>query len=73
MRFEKMDCGNITVAVVSDDNQVITNVDSALDLLMSAKYEAGTEYLVVDKKAVAEDFFFVATKEEAIEKIRENM
>lgn len=61
MRFEKMDCGNITVAVVSGDNQVITDVDSALDLLMSAKYEAGTEYLVVDKKAVAEDFFVLSS------------
>ena len=61
MRFEKMDCGNITIAVVSDDNQVITDVDSALDLLMSAKYDAGTKYIVVDKKSVIEDFFVLSS------------
>lgn len=27
----------------------------------SAKYEAGTEYLVVDKKAVTEDFFILSS------------
>lgn len=61
MRLEKMDCGNGSIAVVSSDNVVITDVDSALDLLMSAKYEAGTEYLVVDKKAVTEDFFILSS------------
>lgn len=61
MRLEKIDCGSGTIAVVSSDDIVITNVDSALDLLMSAKYEAGTEYLVVDKKAVTEDFFVLSS------------
>lgn len=61
MRLEKIDCGSGTIAVVSSDDIVITNVDSALDLLMSAKYEAGTEYLVVDKKAVTEDFFVMSS------------
>lgn len=65
MRFEKIDCGSVSIAVVlndnSSDNKVIADVDSALDLLMSAKYEAGTEYLVVDKKAVTEDFFVLSS------------
>lgn len=58
MRLEKIDCGSRTVAAVSSDDIVITDADSALDLLMSAKYDAVTEYLVVDKKAVTEDFLF---------------
>lgn len=61
MRLEKIDCGSGTVAAVSSDDIVITDVDSALDLLMSAKYDAGTEYLVVDKKAVTEDFFVLSS------------
>lgn len=68
LESERLPCYNTssvtdggTIAVVSSDNQVITDVDSALDLLMSAKYEAGTEYLVVDKKAVAEDFFVLSS------------
>ena len=61
MKFEKIDCGNEVVAVVSSDSKVITDVNSALDLLMSAKYEAGTKYIVVDKKLVIEDFFVLSS------------
>lgn len=61
MKFEKIDCENGVVAVVSSDNKVITDVDSALDLLMSAKYEAGTKYIVVDKKSIIEDFFILSS------------
>ena len=41
--------------------QAKTDVDSALDLLMSAKYEAGAERIVVDKKLIAEDFFVLSS------------
>lgn len=61
MKFEKIDCGNKVVAVVSSGSKVITDVNSALDLLMSAKYEAGTKYIVVDKKLVIEDFFILSS------------
>lgn len=61
MKFEKIDCGNKVVAVVSSDSKVITDVNSALDLLMSAKYEAGTKYIVVDKRLVIEDFFILSS------------
>jgi hypothetical protein len=61
MKFEKIDCGSGTVAAVSSDNMVITDVASALDLLMSAKYEAGTKYVVVDKKSIIEDFFILSS------------
>ncbi|MCI8805776.1 MAG: DUF4180 domain-containing protein [Clostridiales bacterium] len=60
MKFEKIDSGNRIVAVVSSENKVITDVNSALDLLMSAKYGAGTKYIVVDKKLVIEDFFVLS-------------
>lgn len=61
MEFEKINCGGGTVALVSSDKQVITHVDSALDLLMSAQYEAGTKYIVVGKKLITEDFFILST------------
>ena len=60
MKFEKIDSGNRIVAVVSSENKVITDVNPALDLLMSAKYGAGTKYIVVDKKLVIEDFFVLS-------------
>lgn len=61
MKFEKIDCDGGIIAVVSSDSKVITDVDSALDLLMSAKYDAGTKYIVVDKKLIIEDFFVLSS------------
>ena len=61
MKFEKIDCSGGIIAVVSSDSKVITDVDSALDLLMSAKYDAGTKYIVVDKKLIIEDFFVLSS------------
>ena len=61
MKFEKITHSNEIVAVVSSENKVLTDVDSALDLLMSAKYEAGAECIVVDKKLIAEDFFVLSS------------
>lgn len=61
MKFEKIVCGGGIIAVVSSDSKVITDVDSALDLLMSAKYDAGTKYIVADKKLIIEDFFVLSS------------
>lgn len=61
MRFEKINCNNGTIAVVSSDSKVITDVNSALDLLMSTKYDAGTAYIVLDKKLIVEDFFILSS------------
>lgn len=61
MTFEKINCDKGIIAVLSDNSKLIADVDSALDLLMSAKYEAGTNYIVVDKKQIAEDFFVLSS------------
>ena len=61
MKFEKIDCGGGIAAIVSSDSQVIVDVDSALDLLLSAKYEAGTKYLAGDTKLIPEDFFVLSS------------
>ena len=61
MQFEKIDCGNGIAVSISSDNMIITDVDSALDLLMSAQYEAGTKYIVVDKENIIEDFFILSS------------
>ena len=59
--MKKIDCGNGFAVAVSSDSIIIVDVDSALDLLMSAKYEAGTKYIVVDKKNIIEDFFILSS------------
>ena len=48
-------------AVVESDELVIRDAQSALELLMRAKYEADTSNLVIDKRLIAEDFFALST------------
>lgn len=61
MNFEKIVKNNVTVAKVSSDIPLITDAQSALDILMSAKYEVGTKNIVIDKKLIVEDFFVLST------------
>ena len=50
----------VTCAVIESDAPVITDVGSALDVLMSAKYEAGAGNIVIAKEQVTEDFFILS-------------
>lgn len=61
MKIEKLCEEKGTIALITGSEKVITDVDSALDLLMSVKYETGMGYLVIDKNLVAENFFVLST------------
>lgn len=61
MTIKKIENNNTICALVESNEIVITNVQSALDLLMNAKYDVGTENIVIDKKLVSEDFFILNT------------
>ena len=60
MQLTKIEKNGITCAVVKSNEIVITDAQSALDVLMSAKYDIGTENIVVDKKLITEDFFILS-------------
>ena len=61
MKLETIQRNQIACAVVRSETLVITDTQSALDLLMSAKYEAGTKNIVIDKRLITEDFFVLST------------
>lgn len=61
MTIEKIERNNEVCAVVRSDGKVMTDAQSALDLLMSAKYDAGTKNIVISKKLITEDFFILST------------
>lgn len=61
MELKKTEKNNIVCAVVIADAPVITDAQSALDLLMTARYDVGTKNIVIDKKLVTEDFFILST------------
>lgn len=51
---------NIVCAVIESDTRIIIDAKSALDILMTAKYEAGTKNIVINKELITEDFFILS-------------
>lgn len=60
MNIRKIERNGITCAVVNSERTVITDTQSALDLLMTAKYDIGTKNIVISKKLITEDFFILS-------------
>lgn len=61
MNIEKVEKNDTICAAVRSDEVVITDLQSALDLLMTAKYEVGTKNIVIDKKLIKDDFFILSS------------
>ena len=61
MNIEKVEKNGSICAVVRSGELVITDSQSALDLLMTVKYEAETKNIVIDKKLIIEDFFILSS------------
>ena len=49
------------IAIIDSDQPVITDTASALDLVMSVRYETQTDLVAIRKEAVAESFFILST------------
>ena len=60
MQLTKIEKNGIACAVVNSNEIVITDAQSALDVLMSAKYDIGTKNIFVEKKLITEDFFILS-------------
>ena len=60
MQLTKIEKNGITCAIVNSSEIVIKDAQSALDVLMSAKYDIGTKNIVIDKKLIADDFFILS-------------
>lgn len=61
MKVEVIEQNNTGVAVVSSDALLITDVQSALDFIMTVKYETGCTNIAVNKEAIINDFFVLST------------
>ena len=61
MTIEKMEQDNKILALVTGNEKIITDVQSALDVAMSVKYDINTNKIIIDKKVIAEDFFILST------------
>ncbi|MCI8677899.1 MAG: DUF4180 domain-containing protein [Lawsonibacter sp.] len=61
MNIEILNKNGIDIAVISSDEAVITDTQSALDLVMSVKYETGAERIALPKELVREEFFILSS------------
>ena len=61
MKIEVVKKNNVEVAVVNSNELLITDVQSALDLIMTVKYETGCVNIAINKWAIVDDFFVLST------------
>ena len=61
MTIETIVRDGVTVAAVNAGEKVITDVQSALDLIMAVRYDTGTKNIALEKKLITEDFFILST------------
>lgn len=62
MQVSTVIANNITVAVIRSDTLLITDVQSALDLMATVFYEYHSNHVVLDKTAISEEFFDLSTR-----------
>lgn len=61
VKIDKIVENNVTIAIVSGEEIIIKDVQSALDLIMTVYYETDTNKIVIDKNIISEDFFKLST------------
>ena len=61
MNIEKIVKNGTICAVIRSDEVVVTDAQSALDLLMTARYDLGTKNIVMNKKLIKEEFFILSS------------
>lgn len=61
MKIEKIEKNQFSIAHIESDGKIITDTQSALDLIMTVRYETGAERIVLNKAAVTEDFFILSS------------
>ena len=62
MTIKKIEANGIGISVVKSDAVCISDGQTALDFFMSMYYETSDHYIVINKEALAEDFFVLSTK-----------
>jgi len=62
MNIRKIEQNGVEIAIVTSNEELITDVQSALDLMATVSYEAGCNRIVLNKSVICEDFFDLKTR-----------
>lgn len=52
---------NAVITIIDSDSIVISDAQSAIDMIMNAKYASNSDYIAINKEAIAEEFFILST------------
>lgn len=61
MKIEKITQNNINVANIIADEIVINDLQSAIDLMMTVKYETGIKNIAISKDLITDKFFVLSS------------
>ena len=61
MNLTGIEENGVLCVLVENDEPVIADAQSAIDLLMSAQYDVGSKDIVIPKQLIVEDFFVLST------------
>lgn len=62
MEINVIKINNVRIAKINSNEILIKDGQSALDLLATVSYETDCDRIIIDKSAIAEDFFDLSTK-----------
>lgn len=61
MQIEKITRNNTVIAHVTDSEIIISDLQSAIDVMMSVKYEAETKNIAISKALITDKFFVLSS------------
>lgn len=61
MEIKTTEKNNKVIAILQNDQPIITDARSALDCMVTVKYETGSERIVISKELIAGEFFVLST------------
>lgn len=62
MEISKINENGVNIAIVGSNELLITDVQSALDLIATVNYEADSNHIILNKSSIVEDFFDLKTR-----------
>lgn len=61
MNIKTITENKINIAVISSNEKLITDAQSALDLIMTVEYKTKSNRIIINKNNICEDFFILST------------
>lgn len=62
MEISVIKVNNVIIASIRNNEILIKDVESALDLMATVRYETDCDRIILNKSAISEDFFDLSTK-----------